>query len=84
MHWEDISVARAAEEMALPLPGKNSCHVGGIQRAVFLNNTRKMRKQDSVILSESKSLERCPTDNAGTGVAFWTAALIAAAGIGQL
>lgn len=52
MHWEDISVARAAEEMALPLPGRNSCHVGGTERDVFLNNTRKARKQDSVILSE--------------------------------
>lgn len=32
MPWEDVSGGRAVEEVALPLPGKNSCHVGGAKR----------------------------------------------------
>lgn len=28
----DVSEGRAVEEVALPLPGKNNCHVGGAQR----------------------------------------------------
>lgn len=44
-------MARAAEELALPLPGKSSCCVRGKRILFFLNNSRKARKQGSVILA---------------------------------
>lgn len=65
-------VARAAEELALPLPGKSSCCIRGKLILFFLNNSRKARKQGSVILAEtSASLEWCPAACTGIAVAFW-------------
>lgn len=39
------------EESALPLPGKNNCHVGGAQRWL-LDNARSERKEKGITLSE--------------------------------
>lgn len=39
------------EEVALPLPGKNNCHVGGAQRW-FSGQCQEGEEAKSVILSE--------------------------------